>query len=48
MSGDGVTLDILSPEMPFLANTGDDVDENSIVMMLHYGGFRCVVTPGRR
>jgi competence protein ComEC len=39
-SGDGVTLDILSPEMPFLADTGDDVNENSIVMMLHYGGFR--------
>jgi hypothetical protein len=32
MSGDGVTLDILSPEMPFLADTGDDLNENSIVI----------------
>ncbi len=39
-SGDGVTLDVLAPAMPFLADTGDDVNENSIVMMLHYGRFR--------
>jgi beta-lactamase superfamily II metal-dependent hydrolase len=39
-SGDGVTLDVLAPAMPFLADTGDDVNENSIVVMLHYGGFR--------
>lgn len=39
-SGDGVTLDILAPEMPFLADTGDDINENSIVTMLHYGTFR--------
>jgi competence protein ComEC len=39
-SGDGVTLDILAPSMPFLAETGDDVNENSIVVMLHAGAFR--------
>jgi beta-lactamase superfamily II metal-dependent hydrolase len=39
-SGDGVTLDVLAPAMPFLADTGDDVNENSIVVMLHAGAFR--------
>jgi len=40
MSGDGVTLDVLAPSLPFLVNTGDDVNENSIVVMLHYDGLR--------
>ena len=35
-SGDGVVLDVLAPVRPFLADTGDDVNENSIVAMLHY------------
>lgn len=35
-SGDGVTLSVLAPSLPFLADTGDDVNENSIVRMLHY------------
>jgi beta-lactamase superfamily II metal-dependent hydrolase len=39
-SGDGVTLDILAPSLPFLADTGDDVNENSIVALLSYRGFR--------
>jgi len=39
-SGDGVTLDVLAPTMPFLADTGDDVNENSIVVMLRYQAFR--------
>ncbi len=39
-SGDGVTLDVLAPEVPFLADTGDDVNENSIVVMLGHGKFR--------
>jgi competence protein ComEC len=39
-SGDGVRLDILAPSLPFLADTGDDVNENSIVAMLNYNGFR--------
>jgi len=35
-SGDGVALDVLAPSRPFLADTGDDVNENSIVAILHY------------
>ncbi len=31
-----MTLDILAPSMPFLADTGDDVNENSIVARLSY------------
>jgi competence protein ComEC len=38
-SSDGVTLDVLAPSLPLLADTGDDVNENSIVVMLHYHGF---------
>jgi competence protein ComEC len=33
---DGVTLDILAPSTPFLVDTGDDVNENSIVTRLTY------------
>ena len=33
---DGVTLDILAPSTPFLADTGDDVNENSIVTRLSF------------
>jgi len=40
ISGDGVTLDVLAPSEPFLADTGDDVNENSIVVMLHDGAYR--------
>jgi competence protein ComEC len=40
LSGDGVTLDVLAPSMPFLSDTGDDVNENSVVLMLRAGGFR--------
>jgi beta-lactamase superfamily II metal-dependent hydrolase len=36
---DGVTLDILAPSLPVLADTGDDINENSIVAMLHHNGF---------
>jgi beta-lactamase superfamily II metal-dependent hydrolase len=39
-SGDGVTLEVLAPSMPFLVDTGDDVNENSIVVMLRADGFR--------
>jgi len=38
-SGDGVTLDVPAPAMPFLADTGDDVNENIIVVMLRYQAF---------
>jgi competence protein ComEC len=40
ISGDGVAIDILAPELPFLVDTGDDVNENSVVVMLHANGFR--------
>jgi competence protein ComEC len=33
---DGVTLDVLAPSDPPLADTGDDVNENSIVLRLTY------------
>jgi hypothetical protein len=33
---DGLTLDVLTPSMPFLADTGNDVNENSIVTRLTY------------
>ena len=33
---DAVTLDILAPSLPMLADTGDDVNENSIVTRLTY------------
>jgi competence protein ComEC len=39
-SEDGVTLDILAPSLPVLADTGDDINENSIVAMLRYQNFR--------
>ena len=39
-STDGVALDIIAPSTPFLAETGDDVNENSVVLMLHYLSFR--------
>ncbi len=39
-SDDGVALDILAPSLPVLADTGDDINENSIVAMLHYNDFR--------
>jgi beta-lactamase superfamily II metal-dependent hydrolase len=35
-----VTLEVLAPSMPFLADTGDDVNENSIVVMLRADGVR--------
>ena len=40
ISGDGVALDVLAPSMPLLADTGDDVNEDSVVVMLHAGVFR--------
>jgi competence protein ComEC len=33
-------LDVLSPSLPFLSDTGDDVNENSIVTMLRFAAFR--------
>ena len=52
-SGDGVTIDVLAPPRPFLAETGDDVNENSIVALLRYRRadgreFRALFTGRRR
>jgi competence protein ComEC len=33
---DGVILDVLSPSEPFLSETGDDINENSVVVRLSY------------
>jgi hypothetical protein len=33
---DGVTLDILAPSLPTLVDTGDDINENSVVTRLTY------------
>ncbi len=35
-SDDGVTLEVLAPSAPLLADTGDDVNENSIVLRVSY------------
>jgi hypothetical protein len=32
-SNDDVRLDVLAPSLPLLSDTGDDVNENSIVVM---------------
>jgi hypothetical protein len=34
-SDDGITLEILAPSLPLLADTGDDIND-----MLHYNNFR--------
>ncbi|HYW55048.1 MAG TPA: DNA internalization-related competence protein ComEC/Rec2 [Dongiaceae bacterium] len=40
-TGDGVTLEVLAPEEPLLANGPNDVNENSVVMRLGYHCRRC-------
>jgi competence protein ComEC len=39
-TGDGVVLSVLSPCGALLSDGKNDVNENSIVAMLRYGGFR--------
>lgn len=39
-SGDGVSLQVLSPCGALLRDGRNDVNENSVVVMLRYGGFR--------
>ncbi len=39
---DGVTLRFLAPSEPTIVDSGDDVNENSIVFMLEYRGFRAI------
>ncbi|HTD37973.1 MAG TPA: DNA internalization-related competence protein ComEC/Rec2 [Candidatus Limnocylindrales bacterium] len=43
-TGDGVVLEILSPCGALLADGTNDVNENSVVMMLTYRGFRMLFT----
>jgi beta-lactamase superfamily II metal-dependent hydrolase len=47
-SNDGVTLDILALSLPFLVDTGDDVNDNSIVVMLRYRRFHELFTDATR
>jgi beta-lactamase superfamily II metal-dependent hydrolase len=35
-----VRLEVLAPSLPLLADTGDDINENSIVVMLRADGSR--------
>ena len=35
-----MTLDILAPSLPVLVDSGDEINENSIVAMLHNNNFR--------
>lgn len=41
---DGMTLRFLAPSMPYFSGGADDVNENSIVFMLEYRGFRMLFT----
>jgi competence protein ComEC len=34
-----MTISVLAPSLPILADTGDDINENSIVAMLQYNDF---------
>ena len=43
-AGDGVTLEVLSPCGALFADGSNDVNENSVVTMLSYGGFRMLFT----
>jgi competence protein ComEC len=40
-TGDGVTFDALAPEEPLLAEGKNDVNENSVVLMIRYRCQRC-------
>jgi competence protein ComEC len=40
-TGDGVTFDALAPEEPLLAEGKNDVNENSVVLMIRYRCPRC-------
>ncbi len=45
-TGDGVTFDALAPEEPLLAEGRNDVNENSVVLMMTYRCAACT-TPFR-
>jgi competence protein ComEC len=42
---DGVTLRFLGPSLPFIANSRNDINENSIAFLLRYGSF-CMLFTG--
>lgn len=39
-----MTLRFLGPSLPFLANTGNDINDNSIAFILQYGSFLMLFT----
>ena len=41
---DGVTLFFIGPQLPFLKNTGNDINDNSIAFVLQYRNFRMLFT----
>lgn len=43
-SDDGVTLRFIGPSLPFLAHTGNDINDNSVAFVLEYGSFRMLFT----
>ncbi|HKU81175.1 MAG TPA: ComEC/Rec2 family competence protein, partial [Candidatus Tumulicola sp.] len=44
-TGDGVTLDFLGPSLPFIVNSRNDINENSIAFVLRYRSF-CMLFTG--
>ena len=43
-SDDGVTSYFVGPQLPFLKNTGNDINDNSITFILAYKHFRMLFT----
>jgi competence protein ComEC len=41
---DGITLRFIGPSLPFLAQTGNDINDNSIAFVLEYRHFRMLFT----
>ncbi|HEY8321954.1 MAG TPA: DNA internalization-related competence protein ComEC/Rec2 [Candidatus Baltobacteraceae bacterium] len=41
---DGVSLRFIGPSLPFLAHTGNDINDNSIAFVLEYKSFRMLFT----
>ncbi|MBV8066458.1 MAG: DNA internalization-related competence protein ComEC/Rec2 [Candidatus Eremiobacteraeota bacterium] len=44
-TGDGVTLHFLGPSLPFIANSRNDINENSVAFTLRYRSF-CIMFTG--
>jgi len=43
-SNDGVILYFIGPQLPFLKNTGNDINDNSVAFILQYKHFRMLFT----